>query len=44
LRHWRRRKCRFPKQQARVPMKEIELAIERKERFLKGPEKHSHEE
>ena len=34
----------FPKQQARVPMKEIELAIERKERFLKDPEKHSHEE
>jgi len=34
----------FSKQQAKVPKKEIELAIERKERFLQDPEQHSHEE
>jgi phage-related protein len=34
----------FSKQQAKVSKKEIELAIERKERFRKTPRKHSHEE
>ena len=34
----------FSKQQARVPKREIELAIERKKRFLADPERHSHEE
>jgi phage-related protein len=34
----------FSKQRAKVPRKEIELAVERKDRFLTDPDKYSHEE